>query len=296
MLAAAPRSGRVASMPGKARFRLPGRRCSASPLSRAREAGAQTVACSRSRRPRRRAASSSISAAAIARGSAEPDAKRRRQGARAQARAPARRRRTAARAAPAAGAGHRARRRPSARRSCGRRSTSDRSSSPRHRAGSCRPPAPRRCGTARPARHSAPISASGCITPISLCAAMTETSRVRAADRRGEPVEIDEPVRLDRQARRSPRALAPHATLSSTHLCSVARVTIWSRPARRCGCAKRAPLIARLLASVAPEVKTISRGSASISAATSARAASIAASASRADRRGCRCAGCRIAR
>ena len=64
-------------------------------------------------------------------------------------------------------------------------------------------------------------------------------------------------------------------------MCSVASVTTRRRPSP-CEAAKRAaPLMAMLFASVAPEVKTISRASAPTSAATSARAASTASSAAR---------------
>ena len=142
-------------------------------------------------------------------------------------RAPARRRRTAATGEPAAGAGRRARRCLSAHRSCGRRSTAGRSSSPRHRAGSCRLPAPHRYGTARRAtRHSAPISASGWITPISLCAAMTETSKVRSVDRGGEVVERRRGRRLDRQVGDREALALQCGAASSTHLCSVGKVTM----------------------------------------------------------------------
>ncbi len=47
------------------------------------------------------------------------------------------------------------------------------------------------------ARHSAPTSASGWITPISLCAAITETDEGALGQRRGEPVERDQSILLD---------------------------------------------------------------------------------------------------
>ncbi|MCY1548090.1 hypothetical protein D9M68_841780 [compost metagenome] len=64
--------------------------------------------------------------------------------------------------------------------------------------------------------------------------------------------------------------------LSSTALCSVATV-IRCLPLPRWKCA--VPLMARLLDSVAPEVQTISRGSALISEHTCSRASSTASSA-----------------
>ena len=71
--------------PGKERLRLPGSRCSGSPLTRSPgmrriRIRLQPVASRRSR-----SASSAISARGDRRGAAEPDAERRRQGARAQA-------------------------------------------------------------------------------------------------------------------------------------------------------------------------------------------------------------------
>ena len=86
----------------------------------------------------------------------------------------------------------------------------------------------------------------------------------------GEPVERHEAVRLDRQVDdREPLALQrggafEHAFVLGRQDDDV--VAVGWRPA--CGWARAkcaAPLIARLLASVAPEVKTISRGSAPIS-------------------------------
>ena len=152
---------------------------------------------------------------------------------RSASRAPGRRHRTAAAAARAAGAGHRARRRPSGRRSCGRRSTSGRSSSPRHRAGFCRKPAPRRCGTRRRAtRHSAPISAKGWMTPISLCAAMTETSSVRSSSASARRSSDTRPFGSTGTETISNPSRPSAAALSSTHLCSVARVTMRSRGLR----------------------------------------------------------------
>ena len=207
-----PRSGRRAETPGKLRLRLPGSRRSGSPLSRtsgSRASDAGEEAPPQPQQPLRLLGHFGLGER---RRRAQPDAERRRQ--RAGAHAPLLAAAIDQRrdAAPAAGAAHRARRCPWVRRSCGRRSTADRSSSPRHRAGSCRPPGPRRCGTARRvARHSAPISASGWITPISLWAAMTETSAVRSSSAAAER-DRDRRARCRRPAgwsRGSLRAPAP---------------------------------------------------------------------------------------
>ena len=90
-------------------------------------------------------------------------------------------------------------------------------------------------------------------------------------DRRLDLLGGDPPV-ADRRAGRSTRkpSRSSRRTVSRTAWCSVAAVIRWSpRPV-----ARPTPRRARLSLSVAPDVKTISRGVAPISAATSARAAS----------------------
>ena len=127
-----------------------------------------------------------------------------------------------------------------------------------------------------------PISLSGCSTPISLFTPMMDTSAVRSVRAARSSSRSMSPLRctgryvtchrnkgrLDTQRyiarpQRSRRTLTPSLSsarqLSSTHLCSVWQVTTWSRSPRK---KRTAPLIARLLDSVAPDVKMISFGEA----------------------------------
>ncbi len=123
----------------------------------------------------------------------------------------------------------------------------------------------------------APIAASGWMVPISLFAAMTLTRMVRgviaarSASRSTRP-----PVSTPSTVTSSPCCRNCRQT-SRTDLCSVATVTIWSPRDRS---ASTAPLSARLLDSVAPLVKVISPAVALMSAATCARARSVASRAS----------------
>ena len=116
------------------------------------------------------------------------------------------------------------------------------------------------------ARTSAPIAAIGCSTPISLFAAMTLTSTVSARIAASTAAGSTSPPASTPSLVTS---IAPSASsaaqTSSTAVCSVAIVTTW-RP--RGWSARTAPAIARLLDSVAPLVKTMSRGRAPISDAT----------------------------
>ena len=102
---------------------------------------------------------------------------------------------------------------------------------------------------------------------------MTVTRAVRsviaAATRAGSS---SPPSSTGRYVTENPRPESARRALS-TEKCSMFEVTTWSLPR---GASASSPLIARLLASVPPEVKTISSGFAPISAATSARAWSTA--------------------
>ncbi len=76
--------------------------------------------------------------------------------------------------------GHRARRRPWARRACARRSSAGRRRGRPRWSGSCRPTGPRRCGKRSRARGAiSPISSIGWIVPTSLLACMTLIRMVR---------------------------------------------------------------------------------------------------------------------
>ena len=115
------------------------------------------------------------------------------------------------------------------------------------------------CSSTSRSRVIAPIASSGCSTPISLLAAMTLTRIVpgviasRSASRSTSP-SASTPRTVTRRPSRSSRR-----QVSSTARCSVATVMTWSPLSRR---AATAPFSARLLASVAPLVKTISFGDA----------------------------------
>ena len=160
----------------------------------------------------------------------------------------------------------RARRHPSARRTCGPRSRRGRRA---------------RCGTPR-SSHCGACTASVCSTASRRVLAHERRDLVERLDdarlvvdehhrddrgafveRGGERVEVDDarrrraPTRARRGSPRAPsRAAAP-----STALCSIPVVTTPSSP-RRARAAQAAPLIARLSASLPPPVKTISAGSA----------------------------------
>jgi hypothetical protein len=123
----------------------------------------------------------------------------------------------------------------------------------------------------------AAMSASGWRTPISLFAAITDTSTVRSE------IERRSPSRSTNPSGDTPSTVSFHPSCSSrrqessTDLCSVATVMMWSPRSR---IARAAPLIARLFDSVAPLVKTISPAEALSSDAIFARAASTASCAS----------------
>ena len=106
------------------------------------------------------------------------------------------------------------------------------------------------------ARRCAPISASGCSTPISLFAAITETSTVLSVIAARSSSRSTKPSRVDAEQRDAP-ALALEPLARVEHGLVLGRDgddVIAAVAAARA----RAPLIARLFDSVAPLVKTIS--------------------------------------
>ncbi len=128
-------------------------------------------------------------------------------------------------------------------------------------------------------RAMAAASAMSWMMPVSLFTAITLTSRVGTARDSRRISGSSRPSGPTGSTTGSKPSRARSATDSRTHLCSVATVTMRRRGSSIRRAWRAAPLIARLLLSVAPLVKTISRGSAPIRAATSARAVSTAASA-----------------
>jgi hypothetical protein len=121
------------------------------------------------------------------------------------------------------------------------------------------------------------ISSIGWSTPVSLFECITETSAVSASTAPATSPAINRPepstrARVTRQPRRS-----SHAQGSAVAGCSIVDVIT----CRRSGRASTTPRIARLFASVPPEVNKISSASAPIAAATLARASSTAARARR---------------
>ena len=126
------------------------------------------------------------------------------------------------------------------------------------------------------ARQIRPIAATSWITPVSLLAVMIETRMVSgriaaSSSARSTSPSVPTGSQVTSQPLRS-RCLQ----VSMTALCSVTTVMMWLPLSRR---NSAAPLIARLLASVAPLVKVISLASAPITAATCLRALSTASSA-----------------
>jgi hypothetical protein len=137
--------------------------------------------------------------------------------------------------------------------------------------------------TAPRARASRAISLTGCSTPVSFCASITETSVgpwwAPAASARRNTSGSTAPV-SSTSTRAEPGARSGRArTGSVTAGCSTREEsTITCAPA----CAAAKPRMARLLASVPPPVKRISSGSQPMSRATWARAVSTKARARRA--------------
>ena len=113
--------------------------------------------------------------------------------------------------------------------------------------------------------------------PTSLLAAMIETRTVRSASTAAIESTATRPVSSQGTTVTSQPSRPSRFIVSSTALCSAAEVTRWLPFRFR---AWAAPLIARLFDSVAPDVKTISLGSAPIAPATCCRARSTASPAS----------------
>ena len=133
-------------------------------------------------------------------------------------------------------------------------------------------------------RQRAPMLARGCSTPISLFAAITDSSRVsgpRASARRSGASRPSPPTgsTVSGKPWRSSQVRG-----SSTARCSVARVTSRRRGSPRSRAASATPRRARLLASVAPLVKITASPATPSDSPTRLRAMSTAAPASRAGR------------
>ena len=130
------------------------------------------------------------------------------------------------------------------------------------------------------ARQTSPRARTGCIVPISLFAAIIVASivsgRIAFSSSSGDTM----PRPSTGSIVYSKPILPSHLTVSRIAWCSIALVIMWF-PLPRSRSAHAAPLIARLSASLPAPVKIISVGSAFISAATFARAASTASRASR---------------
>ncbi len=126
---------------------------------------------------------------------------------------------------------------------------------------------------------SSPASSMGCMVPISLFAAIRDTKDVgflRAslkASRLAKPSDVTGRISISKPSSFKDRAD------SKTHLCSKAKTSTRLTPSPIRARKRAAPIIARLLDSVAPDVKTISLESAPISLASFSRAASTANSA-----------------
>jgi hypothetical protein len=135
----------------------------------------------------------------------------------------------------------------------------------------CPPPAWRRCAARRSrCLQIRPISASGWSTPISLLANITDTRHGVVADRHRPidpgPACLSPPPRGDARSSGSlrTRSRASLVNGSKTARCSVTTLMMcWPRRRER----SQTPRIARLLLSVAPLVKMISRGAAFSAAA-----------------------------
>ena len=169
-----------------------------------------------------------------------------------------------------------ARRRPSGRRSCAPESVSKIGAERIDIAWESVPAACTASTCSRPpAAWTMPAAcATGCTTPVSLLASMSETSglppvaRRQRSRQRGKvdpPVGVDRNL-LDRVRRKAPARAAPTDARSPRPAADRAAVS----PAVRSPATS-----ASMLASVPPEVKTTSRGSAPTSAATCSRACSI---------------------
>jgi hypothetical protein len=137
------------------------------------------------------------------------------------------------------------------------------------------------CSNTPLARQVFAMAAMSQVTPISLFASISDTSSVSGRSAARTASGSTRPVTSGSTSVTAKASFSSCLQVSSTDLCSVRELTMWPRSwlARRAACAT--PSSARLLASVAPEVKMISRGAAPISAATCARAASTRSNAAR---------------
>ena len=115
------------------------------------------------------------------------------------------------------------------------------------------------------ARHAWARSATGCSTPISLFAVITEASTVSGRNAAANRATSTRPSRSTGTRVTAQPSRSRLAHTSSTALCSVVTVTRCPPCLRR---AATAPRMASMLASVAPLVKTISWARALMSCAT----------------------------
>lgn len=142
-------------------------------------------------------------------------------------------------------------------------------------------PPPWICGSSRGIprlRASRPIDSMSVIVPISLLTCINDRRIVSSRNAGSTSAGVVRPSGPGTMRVISNPLRSRCRQESRTALCSMADVTMW-RPWS--ACAATAPLIARLSDSVAPEVQTISRGSALMRSATWTRACSTASSASR---------------
>ena len=132
------------------------------------------------------------------------------------------------------------------------------------------------------ARTRSAISPTGLSTPVSLLAAITDTSTTSSAIRSCTASGSTMPPRVTSitSSLASPRSASQRA-VRATEACSTADTSIRRLPS---GAASTAPRKARLLASVAPEVNTTPPGRPPTSAATCSRASSTAAACLRPNR------------
>ena len=135
------------------------------------------------------------------------------------------------------------------------------------------------------ASHRAASSATGCTVPTSLLAHITvtsATSAARSASSRSSCPGSTRPVAsTSSQTSSAPSCAASHSAASDTAWCSTADRTMTVRRGSASRAARNRPSTAMLSASVPPEVRMISTGSAFRAAATASRPVS---SAMRADR------------
>ena len=240
------------------------------PLQLARRRSPARSRCHRALAQRRGAGSASASRSSrqSSTARAKPTISGHRQRARAAARARARRRGAAARGAcGAAGRARRAHPRPWGRRACGRRRRPARSDGAfdveGHLAHGLRGVAVEASDAALP-RSARASSSSGCSTPISLLAAITETSSGPVVERRGDLAPGRRRPSGIRHGQRVTENLEPVALERGTgvqHRRVLDRAASPGGRVRGSAAPGGALISARLSLSVVPLVKTISRGS-----------------------------------